>query len=236
MKTLILFRCNSAVHTVHGGNRPFGMSKDECSKICFNKLIKEIDSTFDIIVICDRVSEDLIEHFKNCKNVIDIIYSSPGNSSSAQLALSTGLQNINNYDLIYLLEDDHFHKDGFLKNVKEILNVVEDKSEFFIIPCSHKIHILDNIYNDIFLIRGSFFSFIASKKAFLKYYARLFFAASNYHVDDGDLWRYVYKHDLKQENRCIALAKYPFLAVHLHDHEESLIEFTKEKDYYFQQL
>ena len=79
-KYTIIFRACDSVNAVNKNPRPFNLSKSELIKICFLSLIDSLQGIdHRIIVLGDKLSEDMINFFKSYK--LDLILGSYGNDA-----------------------------------------------------------------------------------------------------------------------------------------------------------
>ena len=69
----IIFRTCDVVNSIHGTDRPFGLTKKEIVDVCFSSLINSLDKTkgtyiggikYKFYIIGDKLSEERIEYFK----------------------------------------------------------------------------------------------------------------------------------------------------------------------------
>lgn len=129
----IIFRACDIVYAVNKNPRPFNLEKGQLIKLCFLSLIESLkDFDFKIIVIGDKLSEEMIAFF-NCFEV-ELHLGNFGNDASFREALKVASK-IPNDEWIYFCEDDYLQVshafefiDHFLEERDSLFN---QKKKFF---------------------------------------------------------------------------------------------------------
>ena len=121
IKYKILFRACDKVESVHNVSRPFGFSKLETIKLSFYSLYQSLSETqFQIIIIGDDLSKELIRFFSSFQNV-DIHNDKLGSAAkSLQKQISIALK-VPSEEWVYLCEDDYLHVPEAFKYITEFI-------------------------------------------------------------------------------------------------------------------
>jgi len=122
MKYHIFFRACDKIESVHNAKRPFGLSKQEVIKVCFYSLYESVrGENSNFTIIGDNLSKNLLDYFKNFKDVeiINLKLGSAANSIKYQLSLAS---EIPEEDWVYLCEDDYLHTPYSFKYISEFIS------------------------------------------------------------------------------------------------------------------
>ena len=85
---------------------------------------------YEVIIIADNVKEETFSQIKEIINEKNIIRTNLGNSNSFIYAVDYSIQNFNDNDIIYFVEDDYIHLEKSPKIIKEGLNIGDYSSVY----------------------------------------------------------------------------------------------------------
>lgn len=123
----IIFRATDSVFGVHAKQRYFSKNKTEICKICFLSLYNsclKFNDRFNFIVIGDRISDDLLNFFKEYK--IPVIQKEFGGKTGLRDSIRSVLDIAYqcNSDWVWIQEDDYL----FVEDTAEsMLNIIDSK-------------------------------------------------------------------------------------------------------------
>jgi len=106
---LLIRHCNFSANSANKKNRPDWFDKEKI----FNCLLKSIDNRVDVTILFDG---DVSKHFLKNETRCNIVEKKGGNDGKSFLNLLeyTISQSYNPNDIIYFLEDDYFHRKGWV--------------------------------------------------------------------------------------------------------------------------
>ena len=99
-------------------------------KIRVLKNFLSIFKNYEVIIIADNVKEETFSQIKGIINEKNIIKTNLGNSSSFIYAVDYSIQNFNENDIVYFVEDDYIHLENSPKIIKEGLNIGDYSSGY----------------------------------------------------------------------------------------------------------
>ena len=103
----IILRACDIVNAVNKNPRPFNLEKGQLIKLCFLSLVESLkDLDFKIIVVGDKLSEEMIAFFNHFK--VELHLGNFGNDASFRETLKIAAT-IPNDEWIYFCEDDYLH-------------------------------------------------------------------------------------------------------------------------------
>ena len=127
IKYTVLFRACDKVESVHNSARPFGLNKLETIKVSFYSLYNSLGSSnFEIIVIGDDLSDELIIFFESFDYVVIHNMQLGSASKSLQKQISIALK-VPSENWVYMCEDDYLHTPEAIKYISEF---IENKEEY----------------------------------------------------------------------------------------------------------
>lgn len=130
----IIFRTCDDVHSIHGTNRPFGLTKAEISKYCFLSLVRNGFSKEELIVIGDRLTQEKIQWYKQYSDVV--ISNDLGNDGSLRFCFQYAKDNFSDDEWIYFCEDDYLHTPTFKIITEDFYNTLKSQN-VCIHPCDY---------------------------------------------------------------------------------------------------
>lgn len=112
------------VNAVNKNPRPFNLTKAELIKICFLSLVDSLRNVdHKIIVVGDKLSEDMIAFFKSFK--IELILGSYGNDASIRETFKIA-STVHDDEWVYFCEDDYLHQANTFQVIDNLLNETEE--------------------------------------------------------------------------------------------------------------
>lgn len=113
----ILFRISNM------GNPKIKISSINDKQLAFLHLLSTLNSSHELFVFADNVTDDLYQFFTDNYDKTKIIRTSLGNYGTLMYALEFAIQNFNDDDSIYLCEDDYIYLPNALDIIEEGLQV-----------------------------------------------------------------------------------------------------------------
>ena len=123
MKIHVIYRACDKVASVNNKIRPFGLSKKELIRYCFDSLYSSAASyPISFTIIGDQLSEEMIDFF-NQYSSLNIINDKNGlgNDKSLIKTFKHSLE-FPDSDWVYFCEDDYFHRKEFFKYIFDFIN------------------------------------------------------------------------------------------------------------------
>lgn len=119
-KYTVIFRACDVVNAMNNNPRPFNLSKNQLIKVCFLSLLDALQGMdFKIIVLGDKLSEDMINFFG--KFDVDLRLGSFGNDASIRETVKIA-STIADDEWIYFCEDDFLHVANCFQKVGNLIN------------------------------------------------------------------------------------------------------------------
>jgi hypothetical protein len=116
----VIFRACDIVNAVNKNPRPFNLEKALLIKLCFLSLVESLkDLDFKIIVLGDKLSEDMIAFFNSFE--IELHLGNFGNDASIRETLKIA-STIPDDEWIYFCEDDYLHAPNAFRIIDHFLN------------------------------------------------------------------------------------------------------------------
>jgi hypothetical protein len=145
IKYQILFRACDKVDSVHHAKRPYNLSKLEIIKVSFFSLYQSLQGSFyQFLIIGDDLSQELIDFFKEFKDV-EVHNQILGSSSkSLQKQIDVAL-NMPLDDWLYMCEDDYLHAPNSFKYISEFIR----NKDNYLKTSSKKKNYLNKIIGDL---------------------------------------------------------------------------------------
>jgi hypothetical protein len=115
----VVYRTCECVSSVHSAARPFGLSKPELARACFESLRQAMgDRPCHWIVVGDRLDEGAIRwyHGRGAQH----LPSPPGNDASLRTCLRAALE-AEPEDWIYFCEDDYLHRANAFDEIQALI-------------------------------------------------------------------------------------------------------------------
>jgi len=135
IKIRVIMRCCDSVQSLHGTQRPFGLDKRQCIRVCFGSLLESLQGTdHEIDIIGDALTQETISFLMSFAHLHTIrLHNSSqlGNVGSLLRALDV-VNSIPPEEYVYMVEDDYFHRAECFQYIVDFLNVY--RGEFFLHP------------------------------------------------------------------------------------------------------
>src|SRR5271157_4755635 len=103
----ILFRACDDVYAINGAKRPYNLTKDQLSTICFISLIQNGYAKEDIIVFGDRLSDAKIKFYQQYAGTV--FNNNFGISGSLIACHEFAVNHFTENEWVYFCEDDYLH-------------------------------------------------------------------------------------------------------------------------------
>ena len=127
IKYNVIFRACDIVNAVNKNPRPSNLEKGQLIKLCFLSLVESLkDVDFKIIVLGDKLSEDMIAFFNYFK--VDLRLGSFGNDGSILETIKIA-STIPDDEWVYFCEDDYMHVPHAFRFIDQFIN---ERSSLFI--------------------------------------------------------------------------------------------------------
>jgi hypothetical protein len=127
VKFNILLRACDKIESVHKVKRPYNLNKLQTIKVCFYSLYKSLqNSQYQIKIIGDDLSLELLDFFKNFNDVIVDNDKLGSAAKSLQKQIDIAL-NVPDDEWVYMCEDDYLHSPETFKYISEL---IENKDQY----------------------------------------------------------------------------------------------------------
>ena len=127
VKFNILLRACDKIESVHQVKRPYNLNKLQTIKVCFYSLYKSLhNSQYQIKIIGDDLSLELLDFFKNFNDVIVDNDKLGSAAKSLQKQIDIAL-NVPDDEWVYMCEDDYLHSPETFKYISEL---IENKEQY----------------------------------------------------------------------------------------------------------
>ena len=127
VKFNILLRACDKVESVHKVKRPYNLNKLQTIKLSFYSLYKSLqNSQYQIKIIGDDLSLELLDFFKNFNDVIIDNDKLGSAAKSLQKQIDIAL-NVPDDEWVYMCEDDYLHSPDTFKYISEL---IENKDQY----------------------------------------------------------------------------------------------------------
>ena len=121
VKFNILLRACDKIESVHKVKRPFNLNKLQTIKVSFYSLYKSLqNSQYQIKIIGDDLSLELLDFFKNFNDVIVDNDKLGSAAKSLQKQIEIAL-NVPDDEWVYMCEDDYLHAPEAIKYISEFI-------------------------------------------------------------------------------------------------------------------
>lgn len=122
-KYKVIFRACDVVNAINNNPRPFNLSKNQLIKVCFLSLLDALEGVdYDIIVLGDKLSDDMINFFG--KHKVDLRLGSFGNDASIRETVKIA-STFADDEWVYFCEDDFLHVANCFQKVDVLINEFE---------------------------------------------------------------------------------------------------------------
>ena len=120
MKVHVVFRTCDCEISLHGADRPFGLTKAATIRACFGSLIRALEGfDYSVHVVGDRLSDEIMNFFRNYG--VGITNEDLGNDESIRRSLKRAYERADD-EWVYLCEDDYFHTPDAFHVIQDLLD------------------------------------------------------------------------------------------------------------------
>jgi hypothetical protein len=122
MKLKIIYRTCEVIKSMHGTDRPFGMTKSKIIETCFSSLVNSAQKTdvkCEIIIVGDRLSKQRVDYYKPYTS--NFVLGEFGNGKSLEKTFNVA-DELDEDSYIFFCEDDYLFTPNAINHMMDFMD------------------------------------------------------------------------------------------------------------------